>query len=214
MNDRSQAETGEWYDASLAALRTDARMAALIERYGPPDLSRYHGRIGIFAALLRSIIYQQVSGHAARAIHARVLALFPGRRPTPALLRRMHARRLRGAGLSVQKITYVKDLARRFDDGEIDVRRMRRMTSDEVVAHLVRIKGVGRWTAHMLLIFTMHRLDILPTGDLAIQKGFKTVYGLRSMPDHDRMERIARPWRAHASVASWYLWRVADDAKG
>jgi 3-methyladenine DNA glycosylase/8-oxoguanine DNA glycosylase len=189
-------------------------MAALIDRFGPPDLSRYHANSrGLFPALLRSIVYQQISGTAAAAILARVHALFPDGTPTPEALLRMRAPRLKKAGLSVQKITYVRDLAKKCLDGTIDESRFPTMTSVEIVEHLVQVKGIGQWSAQMLLIFTLYRPDILPIGDLAIQKGFKEVYGLRALPNKRQMERIAQPWRLHATAASWYLWRVADDAK-
>jgi DNA-3-methyladenine glycosylase II len=113
----------------------------------------------------------------------------------------------------VQKITYVRDLARKFLDGTIEEKKFPQMSSEEIIQHLVQVKGVGVWTAHMLLIFTLYRPDILPWGDLGVQKGFKEVYELKALPDKKQMEKIARPWRAHATVAAWYLWRVADAAK-
>ncbi len=190
-------------------------MRALIKKYGPPDLSRYHGKLGIFPALLRSIIYQQLSGKAAAAIHKRVVELFPpgrsGRkRPTPELLLKIRAPQLRAAGLSIQKISYVRDLAKKCLDGTIDEKKFPQMTSEEIVQHLVAVRGIGEWTAHMLLIFSLKRTDILPVGDLAIRKGFQKVYRLKATPDKKRMERIAAKWRAHASIASWYLWRSVD----
>ena len=111
------------------------------------------------------------------------------------------------------KVIYVRDLAKKFRDGSVNPRAFPRMTSEDIISHLIQVKGVGVWTAHMLLIFTLERLDILPTGDLGIRKGFQIVYKLRSLPSHTHMERLARPWREHASVASWYLWRVADSLK-
>lgn len=202
------------FRASLKVLAEDPKMRALIKRFGRPDLSRYHANSrGLFPALLRSIVYQQISGKAAAAILARIHALFPDGRPTPEALLKIRAPRLRNAGLSVQKITYVRDLAKKCLDGTIDEAQFPAMTSAEIVEHLVRVKGIGEWTAQMLLIFTLYRPDILPTGDLAIQKGFKEVYGLKQLPDRKQMERIAKPWRMHATAASWYLWRVADDAK-
>ena len=104
----------------------------------------------------------------------------------------------------------MRDAAKKFLDGTINPRKFAKMSSQEITDHLVQIKGVGVWTAHMLLIFTLLRPDILPTGDLGIRKGFQKVFRLRSMPDHKRMEKLARGWREHASVASWYLWRVVD----
>jgi DNA-3-methyladenine glycosylase II len=201
------------YTASLKVLRKDEHMAPLIKKYGPPDLSRLHGGANVFQALFRSIIFQQLSGKAAGAIHARVLDLFPRKRPTPELLLKIPAEKLRAAGLSIAKINYVRDLARRCLDGTINEKLFPSMTSEEIIEHLVHVKGVGKWTAEMVLIFTLHRLDILPTGDLAIQKGFKKIYRLRSMPNHKRMEQLAKPWREHASVASWYLWKEMDGDK-
>ena len=194
-------------------LKRDPHFAPLIKKHGPPDLTRYHGKMRIFSAILRSIIFQQISGSAARAIQARFLALFPKSGPTPALVLKASSTKIRAAGLSAQKIAYMKDAAKKFNDGAIDERNFKKMTSQEIIDHLVQIKGVGVWTAHMLLIFTLHRVDILPTGDLGIQKGFQAMYKLRSLPSHTHMERLAKPWREHASIASWYLWRVADDAK-
>lgn len=187
-------------------------MLRLINRFGPPDMTKYHRKITVFHSLLRSIIYQQLSGYAAKAIHGRVLALTDDK-PTPEKLLQIRAPRLRKAGLSTQKITYVRDLARKFLDGTINENLFKKMSSQEIIDHVVQVKGIGEWTAHMLLIFRLHRPDILPTGDLAIQKGFQKVYGLRKRPHKKDMERIAKPWRQHASVAAWYLWRVMDEHK-
>ena len=199
------------YKTSLSVLKRDKRLAPLLKKYGPPELSRYHADSpGVFQALLRSIVYQQLSGHAARAIHGRVLALFPKRKPTPELLLKIRAPKLRKAGLSIQKIAYVRDLAKKCIDGTIDSKHFSKMTSQEIVEHLVAVKGVGEWTAHMVLIFTLGRLDILPVGDLAIRKGFQKVYKMRSVPTKKQMEKIAKSWPGHESVASWYLWRVMD----
>jgi DNA-3-methyladenine glycosylase II len=198
---------------SLAILKRDKRLAPLIKKYGPPEFKKYFGKIDVFEALLRSIIYQQLSGYAAAAIHKRVTGLFPGNKPTAAGLLKIRAPRLRKAGLSVQKINYVRDLARKSLDGTIDSRKFARMSSEEIVEHLVQVKGVGTWTGHMILIFTLQRKDILPTGDLGIRKGFQIAYRMRTLPDHAAMERLANPWREVASVAAWYLWRVADSAR-
>lgn len=202
------------HETSLARLKRDPAMRKLIKKHGPPDLSRYHKDArSVFEALLRSIIYQQLSGYAARAIHARVLALFPMQKPTPQALLKIRAPKLRAAGLSIQKIEYVRDLARKCQDGTIDPKRFPKMSSAEIIEHLTAVKGVGEWTAHMVLIFTLHRPDILPTGDLGIKKGFQLVYGLRKLPTKQQMEKLALPWKGHESIASWYLWRVADEKK-
>jgi DNA-3-methyladenine glycosylase II len=133
--------------------------------------------------------------------------------PTPEEVVKMPDAKLRSAGLSAQKISYLKDLAQKFADGSIEHRRFARMKSDDIIAHLTAVKGIGVWTAHMFLIFTLNRPDILPVGDLGIRKGFQILYKLDILPSPKEMERLAEPWREHASVASWYLWRLADEAK-
>lgn len=195
------------YGPAIRALKKDPRMAPLIKRHGKPDLSREQGGINIFQSLLRSIIFQQISGAAGRSIHTRVLALFPRKHPTPLLLSKLPAESLRAAGLSAQKVSYVQDLARRCLDGTVNQNKFPKMTSQEIIDHLVAVKGIGVWTAQMMLIFRLHRLDILPTGDLAIRKGFKAVYNLKKDPTPKQMETLAKPWREYASVASWYLWQ-------
>lgn len=199
------------FSEALAALKKDPHFAALIKKHGPPALSR---RKNPFQALCRSIIYQQVSGKAAASILAKFVTLFGKKRfPAPEEVRRMPLEKLRSAGLSAQKASYIKDLAEKFSDGTIKHRSLHRMESEKIVEHLTIVRGVGVWTVHMFLIFTLNRPDILPTGDLGIRKGFRVVYRMRSLPNHRAMERLARPWRAYASVASWYLWRAADEAK-
>lgn len=224
MNDARAGDVPAEYDGlpmkqpdltpAMKVLKQDKNMAALIKRYGYPDLTRYHtASRSLFSALLRSIVYQQVSGHAARAIHARVVALFPSGKPTPEQLLKIRALRLRKAGLSVAKIAYVRDLAKKCLDGTINEKQFPKMSSQEIIDHLVAVKGIGEWTAQMMLIFKLYRLDILPVGDLAIRKGFQKVYRLKKEPDKKTMERLAAPWRAYATVASWYLWRVMDGEK-
>ena len=196
---------------SVAVLKRDKRFAPLIKKHGTPDLIRGKNP---FQALVRSIIHQQVSGAAARTIHERFVSLFPkGKFPTPEMVRAMPIAKMRAAGLSGQKASYIKDLADKFSDGTIKHRSLHKMESADIVENLTQVKGVGVWTVHMFLIFTLGRPDVLPTGDLGIRKGFQILYKLTDLPDHARMEKLAAPWRAHASTASWYLWRVADEAK-
>lgn len=197
---------------SLNILKRDKLFAPLVKKYGPPDFGARRQK-NAFQALLRAIVYQQISGKAASAILSRVIALFPSGKPTPEVLLKTPVAKLRKAGLSPQKIGYARGLARKCLDGTIQERKFPRMSSGEIIDHLIQVKGVGAWTAHMFLIFTLKRLDVLPTGDLGIRKGFQITYKLRALPDHARMEHLAKGWRAHASVASWYLWRVADEAK-
>jgi DNA-3-methyladenine glycosylase II len=215
-------------DPSLKLLKKDKRFAALIKAHGKPELTR--GK-NLFQALVRSIVYQQLSGKAAATIYARFVVLFSGKDfsklsgeevkalaaktkfPTPAQVAKMDFLKLRSASLSGQKATYIQDLATKFTDGTIKHKQLHNMSTEEVTKHLTQVKGVGVWTVHMLQIFTLGRLDVLPVGDLGIQKGFQIVYKLKKLPTAKEMELLAKPWRAHASVASWYLWRAADGAK-
>ena len=197
--------------SSVKFLSKDKRFAPLIKKHGVPDLKR---KGNPFQALVRAIIGQQVSGAAARTIFARFLTLFPkGKFPTPEMVTKIPIEKMRAAGVSGQKASYIKDLAEKFSDGTIRHRSLHRMESADIVEHLIQVKGIGVWSAHMFLLFTLNRPDILPTGDLGIRKGFQVLYGLKEMPEHDEMEKLAKDWRSHASVASWYLWRVADEAK-
>lgn len=196
----------------------------LVKAHGAPKLRR--GK-NAFQALSRSIMYQQISGKAAASIYRKFVALFgipiegdidwenPKHRafPTAHDVVQMPDETLRTAGLSVSKIAYLKDLASHFADGRIEEKKLQRMETEQLVAHLTEVKGIGVWTVHMFLIFTLNRPDVLPTGDLAIRKGFQILYKLDELPNHHDMEKRAQPWRAHASVASWYLWRLADSAK-
>lgn len=205
-------------EASLKHLRKDKRFAALIKKHGKPDLTR--GK-NLYQALVRSIIYQQLSGKAAGTIYGRFVALFnkPGtpaakyKFPKPEEVLHMSFDKLRSAGLSGQKLSYIHDLSTKFIDGTIKHRSLHNMSTEEVTAHLTQVKGVGVWTVHMLQIFTLGRPDVLPVGDLGIRKGFQLHFKLKNLPGPTEMEKLAKPWREHASVASWYMWRLADEAK-
>jgi DNA-3-methyladenine glycosylase II len=209
-------------DESIKILKKDKALAKLIKLYEKPTMD-WGGRGGksIFQALVRSIVYQQLSGKAAATIFVRFIALFnkPGtptskqKFPKPEEVLQMPYDKLRSAGLSGPKVTYIQDLAQKFVDGTIKHKHLHKMSTEEVTAHLTQVKGVGVWTVHMLQIFTLGRLDVLPVGDLAIQKGFMQVYNLKKMPNAKKMEELAKNWRTHASVASWYLWRHMDNAK-
>ena len=202
---------GENMEESLKVLRRDPRFAKLIKKHGKPDLKR--GR-NVFRALASSIVYQQLSGKAADTILGRFMKLFPGKSfPLPEDVLATSVEKMRGVGLSGQKASYLKDLAGKFADGTIKHKMLHRMTSAEITEHLTEVKGIGIWTVHMFLIFTLNRPDVLPVGDLGIRKGFQIVYKLKELPNSETMERLSKPWRPHASVASWYLWRAADEAK-
>ncbi len=184
----------------------DARLARIIGQVGPCRLSR---RRGHFASLVRAIIGQQVSTAAATAIRGRVYAALGGR-PTPDAIFRASDAALRGAGLSRQKVSYLRDLAEKVEAGEVRLQRIGRLGDEEIIAHLTQVKGIGRWSAEMFLMFVLNRPDVLPVDDLGIRKGFQQVYGLRALPAPKRMHQLAAAWRPYRTIGSWYLWRSLD----
>lgn len=197
--------------ASIKHLSNDVLIGAFIRSYGPLKFRRDHTQEP-FQALCESIIYQQISGGAAASILAKFKALWPTKAfPTPDDVLKIKPEKLRGAGVSPQKLSYLKDLAAKFKDGTIDPSRFHMMGDGEIIEHVTRVKGVGVWTAQMFLMFTLGRLDILPTGDLAIQKAFQKVFRLRAKPSPERMEKLAHPWAGHRTVACFYLWRLLDE---
>jgi DNA-3-methyladenine glycosylase II len=192
--------------------RTDPILGTLITQVGPCGYQlRSDG--AHFDHLVRAIVYQQLSGKAAATIHARVQALYGGRAPTPAELAGTHVARLRRAGLSRQKLGYLKDLARRAATGRLPLDTLHALPDEAVIAALTAVRGVGVWTAQMFMMFRLGRLDVLPVLDLGIQKGMRHTYGLRTLPKPTDMERIAAGWRPYRSVACWYLWRALERPK-
>ena len=167
-----------------------------------------------FHSLMRAIVYQQLSGKAAATILGRVMALLPEDDGShPAALLDIPFEALRGAGLSRNKLLALKDLAAKTLDGTLpDSIDLQRMTDSEVISCLTEVRGVGRWTAEMLLIFTLGRPDVLPVTDLGIRKGFQKTYGMKSLPALSTLERVSLTWAPYRSIAAWYLWRAADDA--
>jgi DNA-3-methyladenine glycosylase II len=187
--------------------RRDPLLGAVIRRVGACGLAR---RGDPYRYLVRSVLYQQITGHAARAIEARLKTAFGGRLPAPAALRAASPAHLRACGLSRQKIASLHAIAAAFDDRVLDARRLARLDDDAVVEAVTVVRGVGPWTAHMLLMFSLGRPDVLPVGDYGVRKGAMMLYGLRELPKPAQLEQIAEPWRPWRSVASWYLWRALD----
>jgi len=185
----------------------DTRLRGLIDRIGPCTLAP---RDSIYRSLFRSILFQQLAGPAATAIHRRVCALFGGGIPPPAAFLSVGDDELRAAGLSRQKLAYLRDLAAHFADGRLRAQQLARLPENELIAAVTSVHGVGEWTAHMMLIFCLGRPDILPVGDYGVRKGMQQLYRLRELPKPEKMERVAAPWRPYRSIASWYLWRSLD----
>ncbi len=221
------------YDSALALrelAQADARLGQLIERAGPFTL-KLATSLSPFEALLESIVYQQLHGNAAAAIHARLLRSFaepspeggpahPAPHPTAQHLLDAPNEQLRLAGLSHNKALAIRDLAARTLDGTVPkLARIRRMADTEIIEHLTQVRGIGRWTVEMFLIFRLGRPDVLPTSDYGVRKGFALTFGKlkptdkvtpADLPKPEAMEKRARTWHPWCSVASWYLWRACD----
>ena len=189
----------------------DPLLGTLIERVGEFGLKPVPTQ-SLFAALARAIVYQQLSGAAASTILGRVVALFAPRRfPAPRDLLAMPESRLRAAGLSAAKTAALRDLAQRTLDGTVpSMALVRRLSDEEIVERLTLVRGIGRWTVEMLLIFRLGRADVLPVGDLGVRKGFARTFRKRGVPPPTVIQRHAERWRPYRSVASWYMWRALE----
>jgi len=194
--------------ARRALMRRDSVIATLIRQHGECGLASSQ-RTDPFHALLHAIIAQQLSTKAAKTIEGRFSALFDGG-PTPAAVARASDEKLRAVGLSPQKLKYVRDLCARILDESLNLDALALLTDDEVIEALTSVKGIGRWTAEMFLMFRLHRPDVLPVGDLGIVKAVQRAYKLRALPTPARLMKIGEAWRPYRSVACWYLWASLD----
>lgn len=191
-------------------MRRDDVLRPHIRKHRPWDLKPGNRH---FETLVIGIISQQLSGMAARTILSRFKLLYhPARFPAAAQILQTEGEALRGVGLSGQKASYIKDLASRAESGALKLNRLARMTDDQVIEELVAVKGIGVWTAHMFLMFSLGRLNILPVGDLGIRKAIERAYGLSALPGAPEIEQLAieRRWHPYCSVASWYLWKSLE----
>ncbi len=214
-------------EAVSALSAVDAKLRRLIERAGPCTL-RISGSQSPFEALAESIVFQQLHGKAARAIHTRMVESFGevcgvGVHPSPQHLLDCPTPQLRGAGLSHNKTLALRDLAAKTLDGTVpSLAKIRRMDDESIIAHLTQVRGIGRWTVEMMLIFRLGRPDVLPVSDYGVRKGFALTFGTlkpedkvtpADLPKPDVMERRAKKWHPWCSVASWYMWRACDLGK-
>ncbi len=207
-NDKSRHDAR----AALRHLRrSDPRLAAAIATVGRCGLE-FTPTHSPFHSLMRAITYQQLSWKAAGTIHGRVVALFPAEHgPHPELLLGLPDSALRGAGLSRNKVLALRDLAAKVLDGTVpEMRGLKALADEEIIERLTQVRGIGRWTVEMMLISTLGRPDVLPVTDLGIRKGLQRTYGMKSLPAYSTVERAGRAWSPYRSVASWYLWRMAD----
>ncbi len=202
------------HDAAVEHLtRVDPTLARLIARVGACRFAtRDEGTH--FDTVVRSIVFQQLSGHAARTIYGRVLALAGGAPPTAAQLLAIRDETLRAAGLSRQKLAYMKDLARKVEAGEVPIEALHELSDADVIEVLTRVKGIGVWTAQMFLMFRLGRPDVFPDLDLGIRKAIRYAYGLRAMPSAARLRKLRALWSPYCTVACWYLWRSLEPEHG
>jgi len=214
-----------WQNTSLMATRTSRRPASYEFRkalehlnLSDPVLAAVIAKVGPcgmefgppeFHSLAEAIVYQQLNGKAAVTIFKRFAAL-AGDPLTPEGILKLTDQQMRSAGLSKQKTSYLQDMSERARRGDLDFSRLHEFTDEEVIAHLTQVKGVGVWTAHMFLMFTLKRPNVLPTGDFGIRMAMKKLYRKRKMPTPEQMAKIAKAWEPHRSVACWYLWRSLE----
>lgn len=186
--------------------KSDPVLRAIIERVGP---CRMEFGLPEFSSLAEAIVYQQLNGKAAVTIFNRFAAL-AGEPLTPEGILKLSDAQLRSVGLSKQKSAYLKDLAAKTAAGLLDFSRLPGLPDDEVIEHLTQVKGIGVWTAHMFLMFSLRRPDVLPTGDYGVQVAMRKHYKKRKLPKPKDMEKIAKAWAPYRSVACWYMWRSLD----
>ena len=196
--------------AGLDLLNRDEKMRVLIKKFGWPD---FDPKQDYFQSLLRSIVFQQLSGKAANTIYERFINLIPKTVTlSPKEVLKLDKDEMRKTGLSFQKINYLRNLAYFFENNSFQKKDVERMTDEEISNELTQIKGIGQWTVDMFLMFTLNRADILPYTDLGIQKGFKKIFNMNNLPSKKEMETHSKIWRPYRTIACWYLWRTVDDA--
>lgn len=184
-------------------LKKDRKLAKIINAVGPHKIAVVKNP---YESLVEAIITQQLSGKAADSISKKFRAIYGGF-PKPADVIKTQDAKLRAAGLSGMKVSYIKDLSRKVESNEIRMNSLKDMSDDEVVEHLTQVKGIGRWTAEMFLIFSLGRPDVLPVGDLGLRKGVQRLYSLSDLPEKEKIEKIAEKWKPYRTVATWYVWK-------
>jgi DNA-3-methyladenine glycosylase II len=191
--------------ARIHLSKADPILARIIAEVGPVGIQPRRER---FQALARAIIFQQLAGAAANAIYGRFVGLFPGVEfPSPEQVLARTDAELRAVGLSEKKALYIKDLAAHIRDRKLDFHRFHRMTDEEIIEHLIMVKGIGRWTAEMFLMFNLGRPDVMPADDLGVQNAVRRHYRMRQRPTRKRLLKHAERWRPYRTAAAWYLWR-------
>jgi len=198
------------YTRARRLLRRDPIMAALMREHGACGLADAL-RVDHLSALARALVFQQLSTKAASTIHSRLIALLPESTVTGPALAGVTDEQFRSAGISRQKALYLRDLAGRVNSGALQLADLEQLDDESVIAALTTVKGIGRWTAEMFLMFRLHRPDVLPVGDLGIVTAVQKAYGLRKRPTPDRLRQLGDAWKPYRSIACWYLWRSLDN---
>ncbi len=188
---------------AIKFLKKDPKLANIIESVGTYKISLIENP---YESLVEAIITQQLSGKAAKSISSRFRSLYK-KYPKPSDVLKTPDSKLQKAGLSKMKISYIKDLSNRIEAKELRLKALHEMSDDQVVAELTKVKGIGRWTAEMFLIFSLGREDVLPVGDLGLKKGIQRLYSLKEIPEEKQIEELAERWRPYRTVATWYLWK-------
>ena len=209
----ARKSAASWTADDRALMRADKVLRRVMEAQGPidPAIDRRGSRPDPWEALARAIVGQQLSTKAARSIWEKLQGQFGGETPDPKSLLRKRSQTLRKAGLSNAKVEFLRDLAGRVADGTLDLARLRDLPDEDVIAELLEVKGIGRWTGEMFLIFHLARPDVVSTGDLGIRRAVQTAYGMDELPGPHELERIADQWRPHRTLACLYLWRSLDN---
>ena len=186
----------------------DSRFSRLISEFGYPTFKEENN---YFEALLKNIIYQQLSGKAAQTIYNRFQKLFEtATYPSADKILNTPIEHLRGAGLSNQKVTYILDLSKKYVDGTLPLDDLDEKSDKEISAQLIQVKGIGQWTADMFLMFTLNRVDVFPLGDLGVKKGVAIIENLNKLPTEKNMAEISEKWQPYRTIAAWYMWKLAD----
>ena len=193
---------------ALKILNKDSKMRELIKEYGFPEFEQKND---YFQSLMRSIVFQQLSGKVANIIYQRLINLLPNNKITSKAVLKLSREDMRQVGLSLQKINYIKNLANYFNTNMFDSNKVEKMSNEEISEQLIQIKGVGQWTVDMFLIFTLNRLDVMPYSDLGIQKGMKILFNLNELPTKDEMKILSNQWSPYRTIACWYIWKIVDD---
>ncbi len=188
---------------AITFLQKDPELAAIIDSVGDYTLKRRNHH---FSVLVESIISQQIATSAAEAIFKRFKQLYP-KFPTASEILATRKSKLRVAGLSGMKIEYLKDLARHVEEGKLNMKTLSKMNDEDVIAHLTQVKGIGRWTAEMFLIFSLGRQDVFPVDDLGLRKGVQILFSLQDIPKPKEAEKLGERWKPYRTIATWYLWK-------